>query len=294
MKDSFGDLHPAVNFTYFCAVIAFSIIFFRPSMLAASLVGAVLYSASLNGRKTAKYALCVALPATLIIAALNPFVNHRGVTIIGYAGGHPLTQESVFFGLTMGLLFFSVIIWFLCANAVITTDKFVYLFGRIMPELALILSMALRFIPLFGSRARQVAAARAGMGKDEQDGAAGRLKRSLGTLSVTTTWMLESGIDTADSMRSRGYGLAGRTSFADLALTTTDKKMLAAEIAAAAALICAALTGAGRMRFFPMIETGGHSAVSAAAWAVFLVLCLLPAAYNVKEDVKWQRLQQRI
>ena len=44
-------------------------------------------------------------------------------------------------------------------------------------------------------------------------------------------WSLESAIDTADSMRSRGYGCAKRTSFQRYAMTGTDWLLLALEIA---------------------------------------------------------------
>jgi energy-coupling factor transport system permease protein len=43
----------------------------------------------------------------------------------------------------------AVISWFSCYNAVMTSDKFVYLFGRVIPALSLILSMTLRFVPKF-------------------------------------------------------------------------------------------------------------------------------------------------
>ncbi len=42
---------------------------------------------------------------------------------------------------------FVVIQWFSCYNKVMTSDKFIYLFGRLIPALSLILSMALRFVP---------------------------------------------------------------------------------------------------------------------------------------------------
>ena len=43
----------------------------------------------------------------------------------------------------------SVVLWFSSYNEVMTSDKFVYLFGRVIPALSLVLSMSLRFIPKF-------------------------------------------------------------------------------------------------------------------------------------------------
>lgn len=45
----FGSLHPAVSFLYFAAVLALTLVCFHPVMAALSLVGAVCFSAQLNG-----------------------------------------------------------------------------------------------------------------------------------------------------------------------------------------------------------------------------------------------------
>ena len=39
------------------------------------------------------------------------------------------------------------------------------------------------------------------------------VRSALRVFSIVVTWSLESGLITADSMRCRGYGLPGRTSF---------------------------------------------------------------------------------
>ena len=41
-----------------------------------------------------------------------------------------------------------------------------------------------------------------------------RLKNAITILSIMVTWALENAIETADSMKSRGYGLPGRTAAA--------------------------------------------------------------------------------
>ena len=45
----FGGLHPAVSFLYFAAVLALTLVCFHPVMAALSLIGAVCFSAQLNG-----------------------------------------------------------------------------------------------------------------------------------------------------------------------------------------------------------------------------------------------------
>ncbi len=85
------------------------------------------------------------------MALLNPMFNHYGVTMLYYvkSSGNWITLEALVYGVVLGAVMFVVIQWFSCYNKVMTTDKFIYLFGRIIPALSLILSMALRFVPRF-------------------------------------------------------------------------------------------------------------------------------------------------
>ena len=85
-----------------------------------------------------------------LAALVNPAFNHEGATILTYLpSGNPLTMESMFYGVAAAVMLASVVLWFSSYNEVMTSDKFVYLFGRIIPALSLVLSMALRFIPKF-------------------------------------------------------------------------------------------------------------------------------------------------
>ena len=72
------------------------------------------------------------LPAILLTALINPIFNHEGVTILGYLpSGNPVTQESVIYGICAALMIVSVICHFSCYNEVMTSDKFIYIFGKI-------------------------------------------------------------------------------------------------------------------------------------------------------------------
>lgn len=50
-----------------------------------------------------------------------------------------------------------------------------------------------------------------------------RIHAGLNMLSILITWALENAIETSDSMRSRGYGLKGRTAFSIYHFTRKDK-----------------------------------------------------------------------
>ncbi len=149
-KDTFSSYHPIVNLLYFCFVIGFSMFLMHPVCLVASLFCAVYYHIYLNGRKSAGLLIKFALPILLLTAIVNPAFNHRGTIILCYLPtGNPLTLESILYGIAAGVMLVSVLLWFSSYTAVMRSDKFVYLFGKMIPALSLMISMVLRFVPKF-------------------------------------------------------------------------------------------------------------------------------------------------
>lgn len=128
--------------------------------------------------------------------------------------GNPVTLESIVYGLASGLMLAGVISWFSVFHEVMTSDKFMYLFGKVIPAFSLLLSMTLRFVPRFTEQIRRVAEAQQCIGRNVNNGNVfQRAAHGLKILSITTTWALENSVETADSMKSRAYGLRGRTNF---------------------------------------------------------------------------------
>ena len=82
---------------------------------------------------------CTGCPLLLFSAVLNPLFNHEGATILTYLpDGNPLTLESMLYGVSAAAMMVTVILWFSCYNSVMTSDKFLYLFGRVIPALSLL------------------------------------------------------------------------------------------------------------------------------------------------------------
>ena len=129
----FKTYHPIVNFTYFLFIIVFSCLLMHPLCLIFSLVSAFTYSLMLKGRGKALKSLKYMLPLLFLTAIINPLFNHRGETILAYfPNGNPLTFESVIYGICAAVMILSVICWFSCYNEIMTSDKFIYLFGKII------------------------------------------------------------------------------------------------------------------------------------------------------------------
>lgn len=292
-KDTFSGYHPIVNFIYFALVLGFSMFFMHPVSLCISLVSSLTYAIYLNGRKAVRFSLLYMLPMMLMAAVINPAFNHRGATILAYLpSGNPLTLESIAYGLAAAVMLACIITWFSCYNAVMTSDKFVYLFGRIIPALSLILSMTLRFVPRFKTQLHAVSQAQKCVGRDVSNGTVlQRVKNAVTITSVMLTWSLENAIETADSMKSRGYGLPGRTAFSIYRFDDRDKAVLL-WLCACGFFVCAGgVTGGLHWQYYPMMTGTLSGAFAVSFQLAYLALCMTPMMLNGLEDRKWKHLQ---
>lgn len=282
MKDDFSALHPIISFTYFTAVLFCSMFFLHPVFLAISLVCSFAYSIYLNGAKAVKFNFGFLLPMLLLLAIVNPLLNHAGMTIILYVNDHAITMEAISYGIAAAAMFVSVIAWFSCCNAVMSSDKFVYLFGRVIPALSLIFSMVLRFVPKYKAQIKVIANAQTCIGKGVKNGnVLTRAKNGMTILSILTTWALENGIETADSMRARGYGLSGRTSFSIYRFDSRDKTAFTVLLLLIAAVLTGSLLGENTIIYFPVIFAKPITSISIAVYIAYALLCLFPLGVNL-------------
>ena len=292
-KDAFSGYHPIINFLYYALVLLLSMCLMHPVYLLISLIGALTYDIYLKGRKAARFAVMGLLPMAALAALVNPAFNHEGATILTYLpSGNPLTMESMFYGVAAAVMLASVVLWFSSYNEIMSSDKFVYLFGRMIPALSLVLSMALRFIPKFKSQMDVVAEAQSCIGRDTKTGSViRRVSNAIKIFSIMVTWSLENAIETADSMRSRGYGLPGRTAFSIYRFDDRDKTALAWLIFCGAYILSGWLAGAVYFRYYPTVKTAAWTPLTVSFMFVYLALVLTPVILDRKEDRQWKSLQ---
>ncbi len=296
MGDTFSKLHPIVNFLFFAFVISLSMFILNPVCLVISFICAFANALYLNGKKAIRLSLMYMLPTVLIIIIGNPVFNHEGVTIIDYfPWGNPLTLESILYGVATAALLFTAVLWFSCFNSVMTSDKFIYLFGRIIPSLSLVLSMALRFVPKFTVQFTKVRNTQRCIGRDISDGSIfTRIKHCIKIISIMITWSLENAIETADSMKSRGHGLKGRTAYIIYKFTKRDAVVLAAIIICGGTVSILALCGVSNFEYFPYIDGELASISAIIEYVLYGILSIIPLILNVEEEVKWKRLRSAI
>ena len=292
MKDTFKSYHPIINFIYFIAVIGISMFVMHPVFLLISFVGSLSYAIYLGGVKVIYTQLLYSLPLCIIIGLINPLFNHEGITILMYLGENPLTLESIYYGCAMAVLFINVMLWFYVYQYVMTSDKLIYLMGRKLPNLSLIFSMTLRFVPLFQRQFKKVMSAQEGIGNSSnQKSIFEKIRWGSKVLSIMITWILETAIDTADSMKSRGYGLKGRTSFSNYTFKGRDIRLLIILILLLVCLGVGLRYGVAYVRYFPSMKFEGISLKSGIVYLIYGALCMLPVSLHLVEDMKWRYLR---
>ena len=277
--DGFSKCHPVTNFLFFLGAICFGVVFQHPAYLLAAVVCGGIYYVLLQGRKALK-SIAMMLLLLVVVAAINPLFNTRGERILFTLFGRPYTLEALGYGFAVGAILVITLLWFACYSHVMTEDKFTALFGNLAPSLSLLLVMVFRLVPSLLSKARQITDARRSIGKGAENATLKeKLNHGMTVLLTLTGWSLESSIFTADSMRSRGYGTARRTSFQIYRMTAADRYLLLFTAVTAAITVWGAATGAVTATYTPVFSTAPISIFL----PIYCLYLLIPTFVHVKE-----------
>lgn len=273
--------HPIVNFIYFCIVIGCSMFLMHPICLVISMLGAFFYVLQLFGWKRAKKGIAGLLGIMLLTAVMNPAFSHQGVTIITYLPtGNVLTLESLLYGAAAACMLGTTVMWFRCMSEIVTSDKIVYLFGKSFPILGLILSMILGFVPKLQRKLQEIRQ--------------GRGNHIIENLSILITWALDDVVYMADSMKGRGYGLEGRTSYTIYCFTGRDKVRLCMLLLSLSYLVVGGINRGLYWNYYPQTEGSGFHWYSVTLYLVYAWICMLPVLEKYWEEKAWNRLQFEI
>ncbi len=290
----FKGYHPLVNFIYFFAIILCSSVFMHPIFLILSLTSAIWYMIMLEGRKALRLALVYMLPLILASFIINPLFNHQGATILLYfPDGNPLTFESIIYGVFAAIMIVSVICWFKSFSVIITSDKIMYLFGKALPSLSLVFSMVLRFVPQFKARFSMVNMSQRLMAKKEKS-LMDKMKILFRVFIITVTWSLESSVDMADSMKSRGYKTKKRTAYSNYTLRCRDYVVLGLIVAFLLLLLTGYFLGNMAFSYFPTLAEFSISYNNVWTVIVYFLLCFLPIIIEYREAYIWKKLKSKI
>lgn len=279
-------VHPAVSLAFFAAALALTMAAFQPVLIGLSLAGALACGALLRGPRAVARELCWQVPLFLVIAVANPLFAAQGSTELARVGTFALYGESLAYGAAMGALLMATLLWFAAASAVLSADRVMTVLGGRAPALALMLSMALRLVPRFSRRGRAIADAQAACSKAAPRGRRAALSSGLRQMSVLVGWSMEDSLETADSMRARGWASgARRTTYQRQRFRGRDAALMAAVLGLAALSAAVAVAAVGSFRFYPTLTP--------LSWwwgyGPYALFFFLPCALIGGERLRWTR-----
>lgn len=291
---AFGTCHPLVPAAFFAIAVAYCIVIQNLLFQLVGLIASACLYLSIAGARGLKL-VGGFLVAAILIAVVNPLFSTTGDTVLFEVMGRSYTFESLAYGVSTALMFATMILWFASFSHAMKSEGLSYLLGGVAPSCMLVLSMLMRLIPSFRRRASDIADARACIGKSVASGTLSqRVSEGALTLSTLTNWSLEDAVVTADSMRSRGYGLAKRSCYARYAFSSRDAILAAWFVALAICVAVGMVCGAVPSDPLALASMQGPGFLGWLALIAFTMFVMTPFALNVIEELAWHASVSRI
>ncbi|MBE6607455.1 MAG: energy-coupling factor transporter transmembrane protein EcfT [Ruminococcaceae bacterium] len=290
---SFENYNPIVVALYF--LLTSSIIMFsqNPILLLTAFVGAVSYFLIRNRENTLKTHLFFFI-IFIILTLINPLTSHNGRTVLFFINDSPITLEATVFGAVSAGIIVTVLYLFKIFSSIMTRDRLLYVFGKLSPKVALILSMGIRYIALFKERTRKIVDSQRALGLYKDDNLLDKIKCDLRVFSILITWALENGIITANSMEARGYGKQRRTHYSLFKFRSADIIILSVTLLCSAVTLTFIFLSKLDFVFYPTIKLDDLNLFSISAYISYGILSLLPTFNEIGEKLKWSYLQSKI
>lgn len=279
----FSVFHPLSSFLYLVSAVCVTM-FSRNIVIALiSLLSAVLFALSLKVLKNVLFYSLI----FILTALTNPIFSHNGVTELFFLNGNPVTLEALVYGIYLGAVITSVLIWFMCYNTVITSDKFLCLFGALIPKAALIISMALRLIPQFIRNGSEIVGIQNSI-NPIKGGLIKKTKRYTAVFSALIGRSLESAVEQSDSMKARGYGKRKRVSYSRFRFRISDLILLCFTLCSTIYIVL--VSGTMSYNYYPELDT----VLFDYSYALCAIYFLTPTIVNLWGEIKWKYSTSKI
>ena len=314
MTDEFSRYHPVVNLIFYLLVLGTTMFQMSVGLVFISLFSSVVYYFMLKKTEGLKY--CAVVVGIIIVSAIiNPLFSHKGGTLLFYLfTGNPVTLESIIYGLIGAML-----LWFSTFNQVMGVERILGAIGKVLPNVSLLITMIMRFIPQYTRHQRKVSmvnkvnkrnydekinllnrektekenvieARKRQKKKNGIDKIIDSIKEGSRTFSITTTWALENSIYTADSMKARGFGTGRRTNYSNYKFQKRDYLLMGWLVILWLVVVFSLEKEKVYTYYYPFIQVKNNVVV----YLIYGLLCLTPVLINVKEEIRWLILKSRI
>lgn len=286
MKE-FAHYHPFTIFCYFLVLVSYTMFQIHPvNVFIALLCSLILFLRITDLCKTGKQFLFL-LFFIFLIAGTNPLFVHQGVTILCYINDNPITLEALQYGASFAFMAASVLTLCRVFHHVMSHDRFLYLCASIMPNAALVLSMIMRMLPKFQRQYRTIRQVQNILIKHTAHPMLSQIRLSIVCFSMMITWALETSIDTADSMKARGYGTCRRTTFQLFHFERRDVLFLVVLSIITLLLWFLQHQRFSHFYFYPERTLITYTLLDLLGYGCYILLFAMPLILEWREGIRW-------
>lgn len=288
ITDQFYRLHPLVLLEYVMLIMLVLMFCQHPLIMSEALIVGGSYFALIDRQSLKR--MCQYMVLLIVICGLiNSLTYHDGVTVLFYINDNAMTVQAIFYGVVIGLMIVNAILWLIIYGKFLSEEKLLYLFGRVSPTFALMISMVFAYIPLLKERYANVHNANRSMGVYQHATKKEQLRLRAREISTVISWSLEQSIDTAQYMQARGYGQKTRTTYHRYVMTVQDKRWLVILSLLGVMLITFLCLGWGKVFFYPVLEYKETAVKQGVLLGTFFLLLVLPALWHISYIRKGMR-----
>lgn len=286
----FENCHPVIIMIYFCTVIFGMVSFKHPIFLMISFLCAFIYSIKRNKVRSVVLNIFL-LPFIVVVAFYYSSYNHFGITILEHNMiGNNITLESLVYGTVLGIINVGVIMWCSCIYSVITTDKIIYIFGRISPKFSMYLSILFRLIPRTICEIKKINVAQSCIGRGVNQGNVfRRIRNFFRILSIVITWVIESLATASESMRSRGSTLKGRKAFSIYRFDNRDRAYVTGMFTCITVTFMGVMLEQTDVIYNPRIIVSPITNMSFLFYLGYSILCVMPFVLDVFTEYSFNK-----
>lgn len=291
MKSHFNAFHPAITFSYYMGSIALIMLFIHPIFLIAGLLIILGIHIFHDRCKSLQRWLFFMIITGILLFVMNPIFNERGRHVLLEWMGHRVTLEATIYGGMSALSIIGVMMLFVSYNEVMTPNKLLFLFSKLLPQFAILLMLTLRFIPLMRRRLTEISDVQKSKGISILHGTwKERIKKGMLYIQVLLTYSLEEAIQTADSMKARGYGQTNRSTYEYFRFKKSDIIALVYLVGLFSFDIFGRIKGYGFLTIYPILESIHFSSIEMVFFFVNLMFLSFPLLAELGGFIKWHLL----
>jgi len=293
-KHFFQQRHPLVISCYYLLMLLIAMSTTNPLIISCLFLGSLTQQLIyLNGKP--KYTIIYPLFFWGVITLTNPLFVHRGGTILFFFLNKPITLEAFVYGFFMGMMITAVIYLFQNFQSAVDSEQLFYLFGRRFSKATMILTMVFRFIPLFQQYYQELNQVQKHVQRTQKRTFKEKVSYGLDLFGNLFSWALENGMDTADSMKARGYGVGVRSSRITYRWKIVDTLALIMIVSLSCLFLLQLMQGNYEFNYYPyrdniLLRIEEHS----TDYLLFIFLAFLPALNRVREVIIWTILKSKI